>query len=240
MLFQRMKTMWIGFWSQLIGNGEARHQTIVAQGAIEQHRHHLRSVRDALTNLIFQKKRLGDQLNQLDSELLELKEDVEEAARQDRDDLALNLLARMEAAQEEHTFLKEQVATLEKDIEVARATETQLQREIIQAEQLIGTLSSRFQALHVRKKLQSELQSLTRTLGNKQSNIAAPLKDQIHRLEAEMETLSVKRESWEKDWDALRARRTKGRHEAALRQIKDGMRRREVRLPAVIVAEPVR
>jgi phage shock protein A len=234
MLFDRLKVLWLGFWSSILGKGE-RNQTLMAQGSIETHKAHLRNVRDALTNLIFQKKKLGDQLAHFEDELAELKKDTEQAAAENRDELALNLIARLEAAQEERNFLKDQLATVLKDIELARETEKQLAREIVQAEQMLGTLTSRYQHLKVRKQLQNQLQSLSATTANA-TKLHQPLADQIRRLEAEMETLQVKREIWEKDWQQMRERRSKTRHQAVLDQIKQSVRRNT--MPAVIVASP--
>lgn len=235
MLFDRLRVLWLGFWSQLVGKGESRHQTLMAQGSIEAHKQHLRSVRDALTNLIFQKKKLGDQVESLEQELLELKLDTEQAAKENRDELALNLISRLEAAQEERTFLREQLDTVLKDIDLARETEKQLAREIVQAEQMLGTLTSRYQHLKVRKHLQSQLRSIATAPNG--AKLHQPLADQIHRLEAEMESLQVKRESWEKEWQAMRDGRSKSRHQAVLDQIKQSVRRGT--MPAVIVASPV-
>lgn len=234
MLFDRLRVLWLGFWSNLVGKGEGRHQTLMAQGSVEAHRVHLRNVRDALTNLIFQKKKLGDQLETLEQELVELKIDTEQAAKENRDELALNLIARLEAAQEERTFLRTQLDTVVKDIELARETEKQLGREIVQAEQMLGTLTSRFQHLKVRKQLQNQLQSLSSVPNG--AKLHQPLADQIRRLEAELETLQVKRESWEKDWQSMRDGRAKSRHQAVLDQIKQSVRRST--MPAVIVASP--
>lgn len=232
MLFDRLRVLWLGFWSQLVGKGEERNQSMIAHGQIEAHKQHLRNVRDALTNLIFQKKKLGDQLTALEQELGELRVDTEQAAKENRDELALNLIARVEAAQEEKDFLKEQLDTVVKDIDLARETEKQLSREIEAAEQMLGTLTSRYQHLKVRKHLQNQLRTLSTVPSG--AKLHQPLQDQIRRLEAEMETLQVKRESWEKEWQRMREDRYKGRHQAVLDQLKQGVRRST--MPAVIVA----
>src|SRR5687768_7616750 len=108
MIFRRLKVLWLGFWTNLLGSSEARNQSIVAQGVLQAHRQHLTRVREALTNLIFQRKKLSDQLQELDQEVLELKTDIQQAARENRDELAINLIAKLEGAQEEHGFLKGQ------------------------------------------------------------------------------------------------------------------------------------
>jgi hypothetical protein len=95
----------------------------------------------------------------------------------------------------------------------------------------------------VRRQLQSELTTLTRAAANRvcragEGGASQPLADQVRRLESELEALQVKRESWEKDWESMRAKRTKNRHEHTLAQLKRSIRSRA--LPAIIVAEPVR
>jgi phage shock protein A len=240
MFFQRLRVLWLGFWSNLIGQGEARNHSIVAQGALQTHKGHLRNVRDALTNLIFQKKKLGDQLQALDHELVELRTDVQQAAAQNRDELAINLITRLESAQEEHEFVKTQLRTIEQDIDMARDTEKQLVKEIAQAEQMIGALTSRHQALKVRRQLQQDLQSATRAVSVAgQAKLHQPLADQIHRLEAELESFQTRREGWEKEWQEMRAKRSSDRHHAVLDQIKRGLKQ-QTTLPTIVVAEPVR
>jgi phage shock protein A len=240
MLFQRLRVLWLGFWSGLIGSSEARNHSLVARGALEAHKGHLRNVRDALTNLIFQKKKLGDQLQALDAEVVELRTDVQQAAAQNRDDLALNLITRLETAQEEHAFIKTNLHTIEQDIEMARDTEKQLIKEIAQAEQMLGTLTSRHQALQVRRQLQSDLQTASRALSVAGSaKLHQPLADQIHRLEAEIESFQARRDGWEKEWQEMRAKRSTDRHRAVLDQIKRGLKQ-QTTLPTIVVAEPVR
>ena len=124
----------------------------------------------------------------------------------------------------------------EKDILTARDTEKQLAKEIVRAEQLVQTLKSRAHALGVRRQMQSELSSITRSISR--VSVSHPLQDQVHRLEAELETMQVKREAWEKDWDDMRTKRSKGRHQATLRNLKHNLKRRT--LPAILVAEPTR
>ena len=239
MMFQRVKVLWLGFWANLLGTSEARHQSLVAQGALQAHKGHLKNVREALTNLIFQRKKLQDQLQELDREVLELRTDLRQAAAENRDELALNLIARLETAQGEQTFLKTQVDVIGQDVEVARDTEKQLVKEITQADQMLGTLTSRHQALRVRKQLQSDLQSASRSIaGNGATRLSQPLADQIHRLEAELETMQTRREGWEKDWQAMRASRAQGRHHSVLDQIKQSLRVNN--LPSVVVTERVR
>lgn len=236
MLLSRLKRLWLGFWSDALGGAESANQSLAALGAIEQQRRHLRSVRDALTNLIFQRKKLTDQLQTIDLELVELRADVQEAAATDRDELAVHLLARLETVEGEQRFLVEQISILEKDVTTARDTEKTLARDIAQAEQLVATLKSRHHALSIRRQLQSQLTTLTRAANG--TLATQPLADQVNRLEAELEMMQVKRESWEKDWDDMRAKRSKSRHEQTLSHLKSSLRSRT--LPQVIVAEPVR
>jgi phage shock protein A len=224
MLFDRMRILWLGFWSSLLGRSEANHQTLVAQGALQAQRQQLARVRDALTNLIFQKKKMQDRLQQVDREVAELKVDLTQAAKEDKDELALHLIAKMESTQEEHQFLRTQVDTLEKEIGIARETEQKLAKDIVQAEQLMGTLTSRYESLKLQRKIQSDLQNVTKALHSGQSNSAlVPLSDQIKKMEAEMEAYATRRQDWEKDWEKMRASRVASRHQAALDQLKENL-----------------
>lgn len=124
MLLHRVKLVCRGFWSQLLGNGESHSQAIAAQGVLDQQRLTLRNMRDASTSLIFQRKRLVDQLDDLDREIIEPRPGVQRAA-----------------VDEARRLLKAQVVEIEQDIETAHAEETQLALELIQAEQQLQALN---------------------------------------------------------------------------------------------------
>ena len=229
MLIDRMKILWLGFWSSLLGRSESSHQSLVAQGALQAHRQQLARVRDAMTNLIFQRKKMQDRLTQVDREVAELKVDIQQAAREDKDELAVHLIAKLESSQEEHAFLRTQVETLEKDVGIARETEQKLAKDIAQAEQMMGSLTSRYEALRLQKRIQSDLQSVTKGLHAGQANAAlAPLSDQIKKMEAEMEAFAVRRQDWEQDWEKMRASRVASRHQLALDQIKQNLNPRRI------------
>jgi phage shock protein A len=237
MLVDRIRVLWLGFWSRLIGQGEARHRALVAQGAIEAHRRHQLSVREALTDLIFQRKKTQDRLDALDAERGELKHDVEDAARSDQDELALNLIARLESVEEEHRFLSGQVTALERDVAMARDTEKKLGQEIEQAERTLGTLASRHQALRARAQIVQPLARAGQALQHSAEALSQPLADQVRRLESELEALETRRADWEKDWDKLRDDRSRARQSRVLSRLKDDIKRRTVPI-AVKVLTP--
>ena len=231
----RVRILWLGFWSNLIGGSESRHKGLVAQGSLQSYKQHLGKLRDAMTNLIYQKKRMQDQLKVLQTEIYELKADIEEAVRSDADELAINLIAKVETVEEEYNFIKTQLAAVNKDIKVARETEAQLQKEISQQEQIMGSLTSRYASLKVRRELQAELQNASSVVSDSMAKVKIPIADHIRRLEAEMEVIQGKHQSWESDWQKIRSKRSESRHEEALRKIKENLRPRK--LPAVQVAE---
>lgn len=238
MFFDRLRILWLGFWSALVGRSESNHQTLVAQGALQAQRQQLHRVREAMTNLIFQKKKMQDRLTGMDREVGELKVDIQQAATEGKDELAMHLIARLETTQEEHRFLKGQVAQLEKDIIIARDSEAKLVKDIAHAEQLMGALTSRYESLRVQRKIQAELQGVTKTLIAGQTNTAlGPLSDQIKKMESEMEAFATRRQDWEQDWETMRAGRAPSRHRDALEQIKQSMKQPR-QLPAA-VAHPV-
>ncbi len=234
MLVDRLRILWLGFWTSLLGRSESSHQSLVAQGALQAQRQQLGRVREAMTNLIFQRKKMQDRLTHVDREVSELKVDIQQAAKEDKDELAIHLIARLEGTQEEHGFLRTQVETLEKDIGIARDTEQKLAKDIVQAEQLMGSLTSRYEALKLQKRIQADLQHVTRTLHAGQTSTAlAPLSDQIKKMEAEMESFAARRQDWEQEWEKMRASRVASRHRVALDQIKQNMNPR--RIEAVVV-----
>lgn len=230
-----MRILWLGFWSAMIGRGESNNRSLVAQGAIEAQRQQLGRVRTAMTDLIFQKKKMQDRLEAADREVVELKIDVQQAASEDRDELAVNLMTRLDTTQEEHTFLKAQVETLTRDVEIARETEQKLVKDITNAEQMIGALTSRYEALRLQRKIQVDLQDVSRAMSTVASATLSPLGEQVKRMEAELEAFQVRREGWEKDWQAMRQGRVSSRHRDALADLKRNLKQRHT-LPAIIVA----
>ena len=235
MIFNRLRILWLGFWASLIGRSEASNRSLVAQGALQAQKQQLIRVRSAMTDLIFQKKKMQDRLQTVDQEVCELKQDVQQAASENKDELAVNLLARLESMQEEHTFLQGQVETLVRDVEIAKETEQKLAKDIGNAEQMLGTLSSRYEALRLQRKIQADLVDVNRTMSTVAGSALSPLADQVKRMEAELETFQQRREGWEKDWQAMRQSRVSGKHRDALAEIKRNMDLRHS-LPAIVVA----
>jgi phage shock protein A len=234
-LFGRMKVLWLGFWSGVIGSGE-KNVALTAKGAIENHKQNLERVQNALTNLIFQRKKLDDKVSSLATELRELEQDLEQAAREDRDDLALVLISSVEKIKEEHDFLAKQSATLRVDIQQARDTESQLKREIIQAEQMLGSLTSRYEALKVRRNLQDQLSQIQSAVNSSTQKLEQPLTDHVHRLEAEIESSNQNVSEWSNELKEMRDSRHSTKHKEMLDRIKDRIHNniKSAKLPTVV------
>ena len=238
-LLQRMKILWLGFWNRALGDHEQQHPDLLAEGVLTSHRKHLQRIRRALTTLIFQRKRIGDQLAKLDAEILEIKRDLQIAAKEDRDELAVNLIAKLDTLQEQQRFLTSQLESLEEDAKHAEQTEKDLMAEISKAEMLTATLKSRHTALRVRRQMREELQHVGSNLARlTSSNASGAIQDQIRRMEAEIESLGSKQEDWEKEWRTVRKTRMANRHRDVLDKIKRNLRTDEFALPGTTAASP--
>jgi phage shock protein A len=230
MFWRRLRTLWVGFWDGALGREEARRSELVARGKVAEHKRHLADLRDAMTEMIFQRKKLQDRLDALTTEQRELTADVQAAADADKDEVAVNLLARLESRESELKFTSQQVAALEQDLVAARELDKRLTREVDDAERALGALTSRQQALRVRRRLGAQLDAVAGAALRDVNQLVEPLKDELRRLEADVEAHKAHRDGWEKDWEAMRAKRTTDRHAAVLAEIK--ARRRGVVLDA--------
>jgi phage shock protein A len=119
-----------------------------------------------------------------------------------------------------------QLDALIEDIKQARETDSQIKRDIIQAEQMIGTLTSRHQSLKVRRQMQTELSQICDSVSEGANQLEMPLANQVKQLESEMEAANLNKESWEQEWQELRNRRALSDHQAQLDEIKKSLGRK--------------
>ena len=187
-LSARIESIWKSLWSTVMGRGASQRQSIKIRSEVERRRADLDRLREALTGIIFQRKRLEDQLHSLDTSIKEQRGDLELAARQDRDEVAINLIAATEQLEEQRSFVSRQLEALNTDIEQAKVDERNISKDIDQAEQLAGALASRHEVLEVRKRMQQDLTRVRQSISaGKLSSLEAPLKSALQKLEAEAE-----------------------------------------------------
>lgn len=205
MLMARLNLLWTELRPWLSGGAEARRQGAAAQAALDRQKQHLLGAQEATTNLIFQRKRLKDRLQTLDDGLIALRTGAQEAARDDQDAAALQMLAKLEAAEEERRLLTAQAAQLEGEVATARRTERELACELDRSGKLMTDLQARHHNPRERRRLLAELEA----------GVARSIEG----------ARQMSRERRTNELAAVRVRPTKGRHEQALGRLKDAMRR---------------
>jgi phage shock protein A len=233
--FSRIRILWIGFWSSLLGNTEQNHQHLVNEGILKEQRAQLEKLRQAITQLIFQKKQIRHRTDEISEQLAQLKADLEQAALAGKDELAVHLIEKSEALEEENTFLMNHYAKLKEDLFAARETEKTVLENLEKMRYQLNALASRSQALKMRKKLKSQLQGTGSVLAQTRTSMDA-VHEQIHKLEAENEALSSHEEAWEKELKQFRKERKKTTYDQKLSALKAKLNQRLLPQQAAIIS----
>lgn len=221
-IFKRISTLWKGVWESVVSRGEDNHQLLV-EGTIRDYRDRQLKIRQSLTNLVFQKKRLESKLAESGQQLKELTMNMEKAAKLGKDDLALKIIAKMETTRDEAGFLNEQIGKLEVDIAEASNVEKELSVKIGESGEKLRLLGSRIEALKLRKELQEDLNSLSGSIKSLSTdNGIQRLKDQALKLEVELET--VNGGDLEAELRMMEQENISSRHQEMLDQVKAGLK----------------
>lgn len=216
--FKRISTLWKGVWESVVSRGEDNHQLLV-EGTIRDYRDRQLKIRQSLTNLVFQKKRLENKLAESSHQLKELTMNMEKAAKLGKDDLALKIIAKMETTRDEAGFLNEQVGKLEADIAEASNVEKELSVKIGESGEKLRLLGSRIEALKLRRELQEDLNSLSGSIKSLSTdNGIQRLKDQALKLEVELETANGG--DLEAELRMMEQENVSSRHQEMLDQVK--------------------
>lgn len=188
-IMKRLSTLWKGLWENIASKGEENHQLLV-EGTIRDYRDRQFKIRQNLTNLVFQKKRLEQKMNESGQELKELTMNMEKSVQAGKDELALKIISKIEMTKEEVNFLKHQVNKLEVDIAEASRIEKELGVKIGESGEKLRLLGSRIEALKLRKELQHDLSALGGSIKSLSTdNGIQRLKDQALKLEVELENV---------------------------------------------------
>jgi phage shock protein A len=186
---KRLSTLWKGLWESIASKGEENYQLLV-EGTIRDYRDRQLKIRQNLTNLVFQKKRLEQKMNESGQELKELTMNMEKSVQAGKDELALKIISKIETTKEEVSFLKQQVDKLEVDIAEASRIEKELGVKIGESGEKLRLLGSRIEALKLRKELQEDLNALGGSIRSLSTdNGIQRLKDQALKLEVELENV---------------------------------------------------
>jgi phage shock protein A len=188
MIFKRIKTLWNGFWESMMKGEEDKHHRLLIEGTIREFHEKISQLKKALTTLIFQRRKLQRNFDELTHQIANYKLNLDKCVKTGKDQLALQIIAKMESMKEEAKFLKEQIQKLDNDIEQAKKVEKDLQSKVGRAGSKLRVLGNRIEALKLRKHLQLELSTASDSLKSwMPENNLQKLQDQVLQLEVEVE-----------------------------------------------------
>lgn len=220
MFFKRLKTLWRGFWESTVKKEEDRHHRLLIEGTIKEYHQKISQLKKALTTLIFQRRKLQRNLDEMSHKIANYKLNLEKCVTSGKDQLALQIIAKMESMKEEARFLKEQIKKLDGDIDEARKVEKDLQSRVGQAGNKLRVLGNRIEALKLRKHLQLELSEASNSLKSwMPENNLQKLQDQVLQLEVEVEGIEEPK-LLESELEKLEAENVESQHLEILDSLK--------------------
>lgn len=187
----------------------------------------LKRLRHSLTELIFQRKKIESQLMKLEESRLALKKDLEAAAYQDRDQLALRLMEELDVINSELEQNSSHLELIVCEIEKAKSLETDLSHQIEKSKSQLVILQSRSQALSLRKDLQDQVSQIGQQIDAIKPGLGV-VEESLLKLEAELENLQEPSEKWKLEVKKMRRERTDHIRQSRLQQLKIQLRSRQL------------
>ncbi len=201
----RIKNYWSHLFDNLLWQKESENPRLLIESTLRDYAKKQSETRKSLTSLIFYKKQLEDKLCKAVNMLGFYQDKVEQFAKQNRDDEALDLMGKLESLAEEKEFIDQQLLKLNKDIDQAKKMENDLRVKMVLAREKMEVLSGRMEAMKLRKKLKQSLSQIS--IGAKNWDVDSKiqkLEKEVFKLELENSDLNQEREledgfeEWEK------------------------------------------
>jgi len=207
--FVRIKNYWSYLFEGLLWKKESENPRLLIESTLRDYARKQSETRKSLTSLIFYKKQLEGKLNKALGMMEYYQEKIEELAKDNRDNEALDLMAKLDSLTEEKDFIDQQLLKLNKDIEQAQKMENELKVKMILAREKMEVLSGRMEAMKLRKKLKHNLSQIT--VGTKSWNVDSKiekLEKEVFKLELENSDFSQERDLEEgfDDWQLKKQR----------------------------------
>jgi phage shock protein A len=200
---------------------------VQAQNIIVKQKKSLNRLKESLTELIFQRKKFEVQLAKMENKRLSLKRDIELAACQDRDDLALRLMEEMDRLVKDLEETRASLQWVRTEVDTAKEVEKELIVQIERSESQLAVLVSRHRAVKVRENLQEQFSKIHDEISELRPDPNG-LEESILKLEARLENLQGAKQSWQKEVRRLRQQRTKHFRESRLQQLKVQLKGRQL------------
>lgn len=228
----------VSWVKQVFSNVPAGNDQEKARFAIRQQEMNLKRLKQNLTELIFQRKKFEKQLEAKQIQHTNLKRDLELAAMQDRDDLALHIMEELEIVGSEVVGTEKNLEMVRSEIENAQRVQKQLAQQIEKSHSQLAILISRSESVAMRESLQAHFSKIQDQIENSQPGVSQ-IEESILKLEARMEGLHGEDKAWKDELRTLRKERSQNFKVAKLQQLKTQLKSRS--LPGrVMVAEPIK
>jgi len=234
-MFDRLGNFLSNFFQKIFGSVEADPATS-AKLVISKQRRSQKRLKDSLTDLIFQRKKFETQLEKLENKRFGMKEDIEVAAMQDRDDLAIKLMEEMDLLVKEIDETSKNLEIIKNEIDSAKQVEIELSQQIEKSESQLAILVSRSQSVKMREELQSQFSRIHQEISHLKPGLSV-VEENILKLESRLENLQGPNEDWKKEVVKMRKDRTDHFRKARLEQLKMNLKSRQ--LPGRVIMPEV-
>lgn len=185
-LLKRFKNFWMHLFEDFIWKKETENPRLLIESTLREYAKKQSETRKTLTSLVFYRRQLEEKLTKAKDMMAFYQDKVEVLAKGNRDDEALELIGKLESLEEERTFIDEQLAKLNNDIQVAQKLENDLKVKMVLAREKMEVLSGRVEAMRLRKKLKEGLSQIS--AGTKNWNVDShvqKLEKEVFKLEME-------------------------------------------------------
>ncbi len=230
-LFDRIGEAIGSFFRNLFGSG-AQNPSRSAQAVIAKQKRSQRRLKESLTELIFQRKKFESQLEKLEAKKINMQVDLEAAANQDRDDLAIRLMEELELLGKESEETRKNLQLIVLEIDSAKEVEVELGKQIEKSESQLAILVSRSQSVQMREDLQSQFSKIHQEISHIKPGLNV-VEENILRLESRLENLQGPNEDWKREVVKMRKERTDHVRQAKLHQLKLKLKGRQ--LPGKVI-----
>ena len=184
-------------------------------------------LKENMAELIFQRKKFEKRLEDLSGEKVLLEQDLETAAYQDRDDLAMKLMERLEQVSADVYDATNNLNLIKEEIETAKTVETELKSQIEKSESQIAVLISRMESVKLREQLQTHFSRLHSEITQMKPGFSQ-IEEQIMKLESKLETIQEPKVYWKSEVKEMRAQRRDHRRQAKLVEFKQKLKRKQL------------
>jgi len=147
----------------------------------------LEKLTHSLIELVFQQKKYIGQNSSYQTELVQIKLDIEDSIRNNDDELSIMLLDKADQTNEEISFIKDQLISLSSDIVSLKENKKELQIGIKRYKDVLITYDSKMKALKARKEIFQEVHAIKAEVSSlSNESTLTKIKDKIAYMNIEM------------------------------------------------------